>query len=478
MKADSSTINIFPEINGYNRTTCDIYSELISTEMRPSVQVSLYQYLHFAHHFFPKKHLHLKKRILNLSEDGYVLLSRIYRRRIKRYPDIDVLFNLINPYDNHLGIQKELSRVCSTNGLKTGLLGLFHKIYVKSIRGFDRLFPLGMLPVSPDIQRIISEQCRHLYPKLVKSNEEFLESSDIHDSHYALIRFAMHIEQLAAWNRHLLEATDPRLVILTNAKDPRDAAMQIACEKMDIPSMLIPHGFPQKSQHPISAPWVMSYANHHDDYLKKLCRYPEQVKSLGWLEPRKTLSFNTEDTYNNRGKPERIKQYDILFLSQFSGSRLHRCASLISRVPDIIQTLDKMKEVESITIRLRLDEMNDPMIVHYLKGLNCSKLKLSKNKSIYSDLKVHNLLISFSSTGLLYGPYLNIKSIEVRDDDIDSVWPNSILPEEQVYNIGRFYHPIEFREFVRQSPIPNGDEIFYNRGRELERFDEIVHTIL
>lgn len=477
MKADISTKNFFPEINDYNRTTCDIYTEFMSTEMRTSVQVSLYQYLHFAHHFPPKKYLHLKKRFLNLSEDGYVFLSRIFKRRIKRYPDIDVLFNLINPYDNHLGIQKELSRICLSIELKTGLLGWFHKIYTMSIRGFDRLFPLGMLPVSPKIKKIISEQCRHLYLKMLESNEEFHQLSGIYDSLEVLIRFAMHIEQLAAWNHHILEATDPRLVILTNAKDPRDAAMQIACEKMDIPSMLIPHGFPQKSQHPISASWVMSYASHHDDYLKKLCRYPEQVKSLGWLEPRKTLSFNIENTYYNRGKPRKINQYDILFLSQFSGSRLHRCASLISRIPDIIQTLDKMKEVESITIRLRLDEMNDPMIVHFLKGLNCSKLKLSKMKSIYSDLKVHNLLISFSSTGLLYGPYLNMKSIEVRDDDIDSVWPNSILPKKHVYNIGRSFHPTEFREFVRQSPTPNGNDFFYNRGGELERFAEIVRAI-
>jgi len=178
MKIDISKKNIFPAINGYNLTTCDIYSEFISTEMRPSVQVSLYQYLHFNHQISLKKHIHLKKRILNLSEDGYVFLSRIYRRRIKRYHDIDVLFYLIHPYDNYLGIQKELSRVCSTNGLKTGLLGLFHKIYAMRIRGFDRLFPLGMLTVSPDIQRIISEQCRHLYLKLLESNEEFFQSSN------------------------------------------------------------------------------------------------------------------------------------------------------------------------------------------------------------------------------------------------------------------------------------------------------------
>ena len=137
-----------------------------------------------------------------------------------------------------------------------------------------------------------------------------------------------------------------------------------------------------------------------------------------------------------------------------------------------------MREVESITIRLRPSETNDPMIKKYLKRLNCSKLKLSHNKTIYSDLKSNNLLMSFSSTGLLYGPYLNIKSIEIRDNDINSVWPNSILPGEQVYKIGKAFHPIEFKEFILHSPVLNSKEVFYNRGRELKRFAEFINTIL
>jgi len=477
MKANRSIKNIFPEITAYNRTTCDLYSEFISPEMPPSVQVSFYQYLHFHHHFFTKRHHHLRSRILNLSQDGYIFLSRIYSRRIKRYPKMDVLFNLINPYDNQLGIQNELSRVCSTNGLKTGLLGLFHKIYTKNVLGFDRCFPMGMLPVSPHIQASILEQCRNLYINLIESDEKAFLSSDNHDTCDMLIRVAMHIEQLAAWNRRLIDATNPRFVILTNAKDPRDAAMQIACEKMGIPSMLIPHGFPQKSQHPISIPWVMSYAAHHDNYLKKLCRHPEQVKGLGWLEPRKTLPSKTNHSPKYRWPPENPKKYDILFLSQFSGSRMHRCAALTSRVTDIIRTLDKMNEVQSITMRLRQNEVQDPAINRYLKSLNCSKLNVSQNTPIYSDLMSNNLLMSFSSTGLLYGPYLNMKSVEIRDHDINSVWPNSILPEEQVFEIDQAFHPIEFSEFLIQSPVLNGNDFFYNRDREMERFAEIIRTI-
>ena len=455
-----------------------MYFELTSKVMRPSVQVSLYQYLHFTRQFLMKPQWHLRKRMINLSEEGYAFLSRIYSRRIKRYPKMDVLFNLINPYDNQLGIQKELSRVCSSNNFKTGLLGLFHKICIKKIRGFDRCFPLGMLSVSPDIQTSVLEQCGHLYTRMLESDEVLFQSSDVHDARDALIRVAMHIEQLAAWNQLLIEATYPRLVILTNAKDPRDAAMQIACKKMGIPSMLILHGFPQKSQHPILAPWVMSYAPHHDDYLKKLCLHPEQVKGLGWLEYRKTLPFRTENSLKGRDACDKIKNYDILFLSQFSGSRMHRCASLISRASDIIRTLDKMKEVQSITIRLRQSEIQDTMIKKYLKSINCSKLNVSKSRPIYLDLMANDLLMSFSSTGLLYGPCLNMKSVEIRENDIDSVWPNSILPKEQVYEIDRSFHPIEFREFVLQSPIVNGNDFFYNHGRELERFSEIIRTLI
>ena len=78
--------------------------------------------------------------------------------------------------------------------------------------------------------------------------------------------------------------------------------------------------------------------------------------------------------------------------------------------------------------------------------------------------------MSFSSAGLLYGPYLNIKSIEIRDDDIDSVWPNSILPKEQVCKIGKAFHSIEFGEFVLQSPVLDGEEVFYNRVKVEKMF--------
>ena len=274
----------------------------MSSEIRPSVQASLYQYLHSNNHFTPHISWALKRKISRFPEDAYIFLSRIHGHRLKHYPKFDVLFNLIDLYENQLGIQKELAKICSINGLKTGLLGLFHKIYFKNIRGFDRLLPLGMLPVSSNVKKSVLDQCGHLYMKMLESDESHFQCPDINKE---LIRTAIQIEQLAVWNRRLLEATKPRLVILTNAKDPRDAAMQIAFEQADITSMLIPHGFPQKSQHPISANFVMSYASHHDDYLKKLCRYPEQVKSLGWLEPQKTLFGRTDHILKNRQKSEK-----------------------------------------------------------------------------------------------------------------------------------------------------------------------------
>ncbi|MFC1815081.1 hypothetical protein ACFL0M_03880 [Thermodesulfobacteriota bacterium] len=443
--------------------------------MRPSVQASLYQFLHSDSHLKLQVSWAIKSKIINFLENSYVFLSQTQSRFQKRYPQLDVLFTLTGTYDHQLGIQEELAKICSTNGFKSGLIGLFHRAFLRNIHGFDSVLPLGMLPVSLDVKKSISDQCRHLYLKLQESDKSNLQ---FHDAYNDLVQVAIQIEQFAVWNHRLLEFTEPRIAILNNSKDPKDVAMQIACDRLNIPSMLIPHGFPQKSQYPISANFVMSYAGHHDKYLKKLCRNPKQVKSLGWLEPRKTLFYGADHILKNRPKFERRMKYNILFFAQLSGSRQHRCNSLSQLVPDVIKALNKMKEVETITIRLRPSEMNNPVIERYLKQINCSKLKISLNKSIYSDLKANNLLMSFSSTGLLYGPYLNMKSIEIRDDGINSVWPNSILPSQQVYKIGQAFHPIEFREFVLESPVINGEEVFYNRGHELERFVEFISTTL
>ena len=198
---------------------------------------------------------------------------------------------------------------------------------------------------------------------------------------------------------------------------------------------------------------------------------------LGWLEPKVIL---TDDCYNSSENTiQKRGKYNILFLSSLSGWEVHRCESLLERVPDILKTLNQMPEVETINVRLRRNEYNDLVVKTLLTACAGSKLRISgMNSSITDDLKACDIIISFNSTGILYGPYLNKKAIEIRDPKINSVWGDTVLPSEQVYQINNVFDSKDFSQFILESPILQGKNVFYNWGDELKAFSEYLGEII
>lgn len=459
------------------KTTCELYHAALTPNLLPSVQASLYHCLHFS--FFsggnypqvPQRSL--KKRVKAVLQDQHTSWKLSHSHRaVERY-QCDVIFSFFNTQSNYFGIQKQLAKQCQAQGLRTGMVS--RGKFPQCTEFDDGFLQTREFSLPEKIEKKVVEQCRYILSHLENSH---LLDLDLNKRHLDLVRFATQIERQAIWMKHLFELKSPKLVILTNAKDLQEVAMQIACTDTGTPSMLIPHGFPQRSQYPLAASLVMSYCPHHDNYLKELSLVPDQVRSLGWLEPRVALSNRLETFVEEKFTTQEKEKYKVLFLSQLSGWEVHRCLSVVDRMPPILKALDKMHEIETITLRLRPNEINNIFIKTLLAVCGCSKLKISTNEAIADDLQENNTLMSFSSTGLMYGPYLGMRAIEIRDETINSVWGGTVLPSKQVYQIGEDFEPDDFSKFIANSRILNGQEVFHNWGSELESFTQYLNTIV
>lgn len=470
------------------RTTCELYYAVQPLELLPSVQSALYYWLH---HVFTNSNKG-SNRNRDRNNSNFNLRSKVkdsikniylsYKYQLKRRAKCDVIFNFFIPSAHGLGIQRKLAEQCHAQGLRTGIID---NGYFLNLPEFNDIFSLpNSLGISASnipskIHQEIIEQCKHIEAWLEKlhvldpNSEEYL----------SLANLALQIEQKAIMLQHLLEIKSPKLVILAHGKYLDDAAMQIACHNTDTLSMLIPHGFPQRSLSPLAASFVMSCCPHHDDYLKKISLPSSQIKKLGWIEPTVTLTHSLYNSSTRKSLEEKYiaqetEKYNILFLSSLSGWERHRCDSLLESIPDILKALSKMPEVETINFRLRPSEYNDLVIKTLLTACGGSKLRISGNSPIEEDLKACDVVMSFNSTALLYGPYLNKRAVEIRNPAINSIWGDTVLPSEQVYQIGEEFKPDEFREFVLNSPILKREEVFYNWGRELKAFSECLSEIV
>lgn len=468
------------------KTTCELYHAVSSPEFRSSVQSSLY---YFLHHVWVgrtkylerarvdnKFNLNLKDKIKHLAKD--LKINSFNNEQVKNCDQCDVLFNYFIPSPHGLGIQKLLAQQCQMQRLSTGIVG-FSNLLTMELTDFNNVLPFrqnirsSKFSLSSKTFQEITQQCSYIYSFLEKHHLLKFDS----EGYRYLADLATQIEQNASLLQRLLDKTKPKLVILSHGKVLVDTAMHIACQNTNTPSMLIPHGFPQRSLSPLTASFVMSYCPHHDNYLKKISSNHTRIMKLGWLEPKVTL---TEDFYNSSGNvTQKRGKYNILFLSSLSGWKAHRCESLLERVPEILKTLNKIPEVETINVRLRHSECDDLTIKTLLTACAGSKLRISgMNRPITDDLKACDLFISFNSTGVLYGPYLNKKAIEIRDQKINSVWGETVLPKEQVYQIKSTFDAKEFSRFVLESPTLKGKNVFYNWADEPKAFFECLSKIV
>ncbi len=456
------------------KTASEIYHAVIALGMLPSVQKSIAGYLDIF--TIKKKETSLKKikKILKISYlTAFPPLGFLSLYQIQKTDPVDIIFSFFGTSKSWKGIQSRLAKQCLLNNLRPEII---HRLQHKHYSEFASTFlTLGGLPVPKKIRREIVRQSEEVVAKL---NSLLIRDFNKRQAYSILCSYATQIEQEAIWIEKLLATKKPKLTIMARASFLQDAAVEIACSQTSTPSILVPHGWPQRLNYPITSSFVKSFCYHHDQYLKTLCLKPNQVLGMGWLEPSVTLGLNLINMKNEKESSKKTEKQHILFFSQMHGKFLHRCDSLIDYIPHIFKALDKMDAVETITLRLHPWEDKNPDNKEFISQLNCSKLRLSTGKPIAEDLQASTMLMAFSSTALMYGPYLNMKAVEIRDEAINAEWGGTVLPPEQVYQIKGEFNPDEFCDFVANVPTLKGEDVFYNYGRELEAFGDFLETLI
>jgi hypothetical protein len=457
-------------------TTCDLYHIAAPNRLSSSVQSALFYLLHLDKNISQRKPLptNIIKKIFKAPTQ--IFYQKGYSTKYSRNSDLDILFNYFCSSAHGLGVQRKLAQHCSRIGIKSGLvtskpLNHFSE-FEENLYISEKMVTRSSF-VSKNILRQIMDECSAV-DYLLNQNQQ--SDHGTNNISLKLTNIAIRIEERASVFQYFLEKIRPKLVVLVHGKMPEDMAMQIACKRNKIKTILIPHGFLQRSYFPLNHSLILSYCPHHDSYLENLSLPSSQIKGLGWLEPSVTLNCYSELTTRNHenSSSHSSNKYQVLFLSSMSGWEIHRCPSLVKRVPEVLKTLDEMPEVETIRVRLRPDESKNLLIQTLLTASGASKLEISTNPLIEEDLARCNTLISFNSTGALYGPYTNIKAIEIRDPQLNSVWSNSVLPKEQVYQIQEKFDKHEFQEFFRNSPTLTGNQVFYNWKQELTTFNQFL----
>lgn len=448
-------------MNGYgeemNKSSSEIYCSIVNAKLRPSIQGGIFYFLHFSNINYLLTEVKTKE-INSGSCWSYINKAKA----------CDILFNYTFAVSHSLGIEQKLACKYSDYGLSTGIIDTVHNGAV--LEGFDQVYPgWPLYPVSSIIEREIREQVENVWPVLKK----YCLNNEQKELGYSYIcACAMLIEALANSLKKMLYRIKPKRVILMGIKHYSEVAMQIACREMDIRSITVPHGILSKSMAPVMTSSLMSFSPYHDDYLKGLCSKQSRVEPLGWLEPQVKLGKKMDEILDIKASTKNDGKHAVLFLSQYSGAKINRCWSYYCLLPEIMKILISMPEVEQVIFRLHPgEEVYKNMIERLFKDYQHSKLTISVNEPLSKNLLESNILMSISSSALLYGPYLNMKAVEIRDKSIDSVC-NSVLPEKNVFRIDDSLKPADLRNFINNSIRLDGRDIFYNWLREEERLGD------
>jgi hypothetical protein len=244
---------------------------------------------------------------------------------------------------------------------------------------------------------------------------------------------------------------------------PLEYGMLMAAKKCGCHRWFVPHGLPQYSMY-----------FHEFDIVSPLTlmdhawrKFDASLLYLPWSESQ-SLKIS---------KPRvRVRRHGlrIVFISQFSGAKLHRVDSLCTSAIDFINLILSRSDIENVKIRFRTDKEREK----YYPNINSnSKLSysVSTNIDFVSDVEGADCIASCSSTALLYAQALNLPSIQVLDKKIESVWPYNLTGEDRIVHVdGTEELSIQISNVLHSvKSMPMNNRILYRRsisGKFLNNF--------
>lgn len=186
-------------------------------------------------------------------------------------------------------------------------------------------------------------------------------------------------------------------------------------------SVFVPHGLPQRSFTKLNFDYVFSFTN-------QICLWKElfphsQVIHTGWSEAQ--LLNNKPTTVNSSTTPRHGRKV-ITFLSQLSGSQLHRVSDFETLSNQFFYWALKQNKY-AVNIRLRNIKEKELINEQLLKKLENEKhIKFTEMDDGALIEENFDLLVGITSTGLLHAQSKGVASLQITSDKLHDMWPYDI----------------------------------------------------
>jgi len=235
-----------------------------------------------------------------------------------------------------------------------------------------------------------------------------------------------------------------------------------------VKKIFVPHGLPQVSSFNMNFDYVLALT------MSKAWReaFPKsKVVHIGWSE-----SFDCSERYRVENHCKGAKK--IQFLSQLTGEKIHRLYGFRSVIEFFIkEALTLENKSYEFDIRLRDEgELLDLNPVLRKQVDNSDFMNFSFISDYSMNKSDADLLVSSSSTALLYSQYLNIPALQLTTDRILQHWPFDIVTPDRVYLINETKESfVSFLE--RLIHLKNNKMVYLNRVGSKEAINKIMHHI-
>jgi glycosyltransferase involved in cell wall biosynthesis len=239
-----------------------------------------------------------------------------------------------------------------------------------------------------------------------------------------------HLVQSAIYIKKTLDLSQLKIFYVLFPYSPFEVFLNNLKELFGFKTIFVPHGLPQKSFTRDSYDYVFAVTNQISIW-KRL--YPESIIChLGWSE---VMPSGVEKKFNQikpiYGRMKNRKK--ITFLSQLSGFQIHKLDD-IKVITEAFLAWASLQSDYHVNIRLRNDSEKSLIDRDLLQKLNANDLIIFTTMK-ESNLEDENteLLISISSTGLLYAQTKAIPSLQIVTEKILDIWPFNIAAHSCIY---------------------------------------------
>lgn len=325
-----------------------------------------------------------------------------------------VLFGFLADRPNYLGAAKLLASSLKEVGIQSTYLADASRATHASITNW----PEAGRVVVPGIKRIERLELSPV-PGLDLPSKLDIQNPMVEGYVSSLIRQGCALGELIARD-------PPRMFISMFPWHPVDTIGKIAADRVGIPTMYIPHGHPIKPCGLQQFDYVCGWSEELIRYMSSISKPGATCLKIPWPE---SFSMRDEQKLSRAARPP---GHSVLFLSQLHGAALHNCPSLESLLRESVEAFLKSKSVATVVVRAA---PNDD--ASSIRRMFAGKVEVTEGTPLNQDMAKATCIASVSSTALLAASVLEKTAVEVRNTEVNEIWPVTVLPAPWMLHGGK-----------------------------------------